>query len=1061
MKAVSVILPLLWFLFASAVLGCNHIEREALLNFKDGLIDPSDRLASWAANDAECCRWFGVVCDNSTAHVTELHLRILSSEEFSSSAAGVGYYFYDVYFDMTSFGGKLSESLLDLKHLNYLDLSNNNFEGVEIPKFLGSMESLRYLNLSNAGFGGTIPHQLGNLTTLQYLNLKQEVSLNVDSLHWLSSLRSLEFLDLSGTNLSRAVNWLDELNTMPSLVELHLSACVFDDSIPLLPNVNFSSLAILDLSNNYYPQVPSWVFRLPTLSSLDLSGNSFDGSLPIRFQNITTLTELYLSRCNLNSSIFNLLHGFTHLQVLHLDSNYQLQGLIPSAIGNLTSLGSLDLSGCSLEGEIPSDIGNLTSLKFLDLSQNRFSGGIPSAISDLDSLTSLDMSDNDLEGEIPTEFRNLCNLRSLKLSKTKLSQDINEVFEILSECGSDKLESLILPSTQLSGQLSDDLLKFKNLAYLDLNDNLIAGTIPENLGELNSLIKLDLGKNKLNGTVSVGFGMLAKLADVDISDNSLAGEISELHFANLTNLVSFVASGNRLILRVSPDWFPPFQLISTIKMGSWQVGPDFPTWIQSLKYLAYLDFSNSKISSTLPVWFNDFSSRLYQYTLSHNQMHGSIPYLTIDDSDYSLIDLSSNFFEGPMPSIFSNPFGLDLSNNSFSGSITTFLCNKSRTIDVLNLGENMFSGDISDCWMNWGYVSVIRLSNNKFRGNIPESIGTLSSLQILNLRNNNLSGAIPVSLENCTRINVFDLSENEMSGEIPTWIGQQLQHTSILNLRGNKFHGLIPKEICNMANLQILDFAENKLNGTIPKCINNLTAMISGTSGLDDGTISSAYGPTLTYKESSSIVRNGRIFEYSTILNFVRSLDLSNNKLSGEIPDEITTLVSLQALNLSHNFLKGRIPKDIGAMKGIESLDFSQNQLSGEIPPSMSSLTFLSNLNLSYNKLSGRIPSSTQLRGLDSSSFRGNENLCGPPLTQNCSGDDHAKPDNIEKEATEDDWNEPEGAVDWSYFYISVAPGFVIGFWGVIGPLLFKKRWRHSYFIFLNELGNRISRSVR
>ena len=69
------------------------------------------------------------------------------------------------------FDGKINPSLLDLKHLIYLDLSCNNFHGAQIPKFLGSMGSLRYLNLSFAGFGGLIPHQLGNLSNLQYLNL--------------------------------------------------------------------------------------------------------------------------------------------------------------------------------------------------------------------------------------------------------------------------------------------------------------------------------------------------------------------------------------------------------------------------------------------------------------------------------------------------------------------------------------------------------------------------------------------------------------------------------------------------------------------------------------------------------------------------------------------------------------------------------------------------------------------------------------------------------------------------------------------------------------------------
>ena len=137
------------------------------------------------------------------------------------------------------------------------------------------------------------------------------------------------------------------------------------------------------------------------------------------------------------------------------------------------------------------------------------------------------------------------------------------------------------------------------------------------------------------------------------------------------------------------------------------------------------------------------------------------------------------------------------------------------------------------------------------------------------------------------------------------------------------------------------------------------------------------------------------------------------------------------------------IPPKIGGM-GLLSLDLSRNRLSGEIPPSMSSLTFLSYLNLSYNDLSGTIPLSTQLQSFDASSYIGNQ-LCGPPLTKNCSV----------VGATPDFGNKgDESEVDW--FYVSMVLGFVLGFWGVVGPLLFKKSWRIAYFRFLDRLWDRL-----
>ncbi|GLT44397.1 hypothetical protein SLA2020_182990 [Shorea laevis] len=66
---------------------CIESKKEALLKFKRGIADRTNRLASWVF-DGECCRWTGIVCDNMTGHVIELHLKTTPPWE-------VDYYTFD------------------------------------------------------------------------------------------------------------------------------------------------------------------------------------------------------------------------------------------------------------------------------------------------------------------------------------------------------------------------------------------------------------------------------------------------------------------------------------------------------------------------------------------------------------------------------------------------------------------------------------------------------------------------------------------------------------------------------------------------------------------------------------------------------------------------------------------------------------------------------------------------------------------------------------------------------------------------------------------------------
>ena len=310
---------------------CIEGERIALLEFKHDLKDPFGRLSSWVG--ADCCKWRGVKCNNQTGNVIKVDLK---------NRDGFSY-----------LGGEITNSLLDLKHLNYLDLSLNDFQGIPIPDFLASFERLKYLDLSYAEFGGMVPPHLRNLSQLSYLDLHGvEYETGVSNLNWLFGLSSLKYLDLGKVNLSKAsTDWMQAVNMIPSLLELHLSSCELS-GFPHYSNsfVNLTSLLVIDLSyNNLNTTLLGWLFNITTLGNLvhlDLTYNN------IGSEGIIELVNGLLVWCN-NS-----------LEELHLGHNGLGGGhQLPDSLGNFYNLRSLDLSFNSFNGPLPNSIQHLTNLE--------------------------------------------------------------------------------------------------------------------------------------------------------------------------------------------------------------------------------------------------------------------------------------------------------------------------------------------------------------------------------------------------------------------------------------------------------------------------------------------------------------------------------------------------------------------------------------------------------------------------------------------------------------------------------------------------------------------------
>ncbi|KAK8329609.1 hypothetical protein V6Z12_A11G334100 [Gossypium hirsutum] len=286
---------------------------------------------------------------------------------------------------------------------------------------------------------------------------------------------------------------------------------------------------------------------------------------------------------------------------------------------------------------------------------------------------------------------------------------------------------------------------------------------------------------------------------------------------------------------------------------------------------------------------------------------------------------------------------------------------------------------------------------------------------------------------------MFDLSENHFSGSVPAWIGDKLSNLVILSLRSNNFDGHIPHNICDLQFLQNLDLAHNNISGVIPKCFNNLSAMAT-----TNKTDKKVYGDSFyRFSWSALLVLKGREDEYGSTLGLLTSMDLSANSLTGEIPKEIGSLVGLVSLNFSGNLLTGNIPDSIGNIELMESLDLSMNRLNGEIPPSFSNLNFLNHFNVSYNNLTGQIPTSTQLQSFDNLSYVGNHHY-GPPLTKNYAS--KGIPTDVANNGSSSEGNKVNS------LYVSIALGFVMGFWGVVAPLFFIRSWRIAYYRMLDHI---------
>ena len=362
------------------------------------------------------CNWYGVQCeivdDSLTFALGEG--QVIAIDLSTRSGIGItGTFPMEVI---------LLKETLEVIALSNNPVSNNGWE------WLGELTQLQTLRVDNTGFGYDqgLPTELGILTNLETLDLSNSWftgRLNASTVF--SNLSKLRTLSLEGLeNLTHAHTVLDYVPTFRDLRFLTLSHISFQTEISLN------------------------LFDLPQLQELSMSHANLTGNLDVLFNYSASIESFH-----------------TNLRVLELSHNPNLGGTLPSVIGQLSQLKTLDLAHCGLTGFIPSELKSVVLLDELRLDHNALNGSFPFHLMSNGLLSTVSLQNNNLTGGLEP----------------------------------------MLGKESMDGY-------FYVLDILDLDNNVfLGGTIPSSIGLYTSLDRLGLSNCGLTGSIPSHIGLILSM----------------------------------------------------------------------------------------------------------------------------------------------------------------------------------------------------------------------------------------------------------------------------------------------------------------------------------------------------------------------------------------------------------------------------------------------------------------------------------------------------------------------------------------------------------------------